>query len=76
MASPSLLANPVPPDDGRHHDVAIEIELRPEIGFDFAAVNNVADAHANVIAESKDSVEKHNATLKPVKSQLVETVAK
>ncbi|MEO6788101.1 MAG: hypothetical protein ABI318_18400, partial [Chthoniobacteraceae bacterium] len=54
------------------HDPPLLFDLDADPGESF----NVADAHPDVIAEINAAVEKHRATVKPVKNQLVETVAK
>jgi len=54
------------------HDPPLLFDLDVDPGESF----NVAAAHPDVIAQINAAVEKHKATVKPVKNQLEETVAK
>ncbi len=54
------------------HDPPLLFNLEADPGESF----DVAAEHADVIEKIKAAVEKHKATVKPVKNQLVETVAK
>jgi arylsulfatase A len=54
------------------HDPPLLFNLAADPGESF----DVAAEHADVIEKIKAAVEKHKATLKPVKNQLTETVAK
>jgi arylsulfatase A-like enzyme len=54
------------------HDPPLLFNLEADPGESF----DVAAEHADVIEKIKAAVEKHKATLKPVKSHLIETVAK
>ena len=54
------------------HDPPLLFNLEADPGESF----DVAAEHPDVIAKIKAAVEKHKATLKPVKNQLIETVAK
>ena len=54
------------------HDPPLLFDLQADPGENF----NVAAQHQDVIAEIRAAVEKHQATVKPVQSQLVETLAK
>jgi arylsulfatase A-like enzyme len=59
-----------PKPEPRDPPLLFNLEADPGESFDVAA------DHPDVIAEIKTAVEKHKLTLKPVKNQLVETVAK
>jgi len=54
------------------HDPPLLFNLQADPGESFEC----GAEHADVIAQIKAAVERHKATLKPVKNQLVETVAK
>jgi arylsulfatase A-like enzyme len=58
------------PEKPQIHEPPLLFDLEADPGESF----DVAAAHAEVIEQIKAAVEKHRATVKPVKNQLVETV--